>query len=164
MTGWVPIRHLDKEIRCLVSDGENYYMGGYMTCIGDDGSWYADDNAPILSEDITHYRLIDLPGKDMIELAEERAMYKRNFAVMEDQKQQLRVALELKQSELVATYQKVYIANDVARDAMQQVNTLTEALQEIENAKGSYSGVVCRVIARKALQSIKDTPREEQPE
>ena len=38
--------------------------------------------------------------------------------------------LELKQSELQATYAKVYRANDVARDVMKQVDTLMRVVQE----------------------------------
>lgn len=59
-TGWKRIEStFYQEFRCLVSDGRNVGMGGYM-----DGQWYADDMSPIMSEEITHYLIVGTPVKE----------------------------------------------------------------------------------------------------
>nr|WP_150959332.1 hypothetical protein [Aneurinibacillus sp. XH2] len=56
---WKRITDIPNDLRCLVSDGEQIAMGGYLG-----GSWYADDFSSVLSEEITHYLIVNLPMKE----------------------------------------------------------------------------------------------------
>ncbi|WP_374718342.1 hypothetical protein [Neobacillus sp.] len=53
---WVPATISPAEGRYIITDGRQIGQGGYY-----DGQWYADDLAPLMSEDITHYMIIQPP-------------------------------------------------------------------------------------------------------
>lgn len=65
---WIPViinPSTDLEhIRCLVTDGKNYGSGGWYKWPPemDRTGFYADDFAPVISDEITHYMIVKPPG------------------------------------------------------------------------------------------------------